>query len=315
MIGIKGIASYIPEESLDNLQRAEAFGETQSFIEKKIGALKLPRKQALEETSDMAVEALRRLTESFPELESSGIDALVVVTQNGDGEGLPHTAAIVQQKAGLETALAAFDVSLGCSGYVYGLHILKGFLESSGLTNGVLITADPYSKIIDPDDKNTSLLFGDAATASWLGESPDWVLGPVLFGTDGEGQDALKTVGQRLTMNGRQVFDFAATKVAPHLRALMQKAGVSEEDIDAFCLHQGSYAIVDTISRRFRTQQEKFLKDLGETGNTVSSSIPLLLERNVFNDQAMNQVVISGFGVGFSWATGLLTRNIKGYNK
>jgi len=312
VIGIKGISSYIPEGCLDNLQRAEAFGETSSFIENKIGALTLPRKQESEETSDMAVEALRRLLDSYPELGASDIDALVVVTQNGDGEGLPHTAAIVQQKAGLEKTLAAFDVSLGCSGYVYGLHILKGFLESSGLMNGVLITADPYSKIVDPNDKNTSLLFGDAATATWLGQSPAWVIGPALFGTDGEGQDALKTVEHRLTMNGRQVFDFAAKNVVPNLRSLIEKTGVSEEEIDAFCLHQGSYAIVDAISRRFGNQQGKFLKDMAATGNTVSSSIPLLLERKIINDKTMRKVVISGFGVGFSWATGLLARNTRG---
>ncbi len=309
MIGIKNIASFIPENALDNLQRVEAFGESQDFITKKIGALKLPRKDENEETSDLSVKAIQQLIDVSEGLEKSAIDALIIVTQNGDGEGLPHTAAIVQQKMELPKSVAAFDVSLGCSGYVYGLHILKGFMESAGLKNGILVTADPYSKIIDPDDKNTSLLFGDAATATWLGDSPAWNIGPALFGTDGEGEDALKTRGSCLTMNGRQVFDFAARNVAPNIKALLEKANVEESQVDAFCLHQGSYAIVDAISRRFKGNQEKFIRDIEDTGNTVSSSIPLLLEKHVLGSEYKN-VIISGFGVGFSWGTALLTANL-----
>ena len=308
MIGIKNIASFIPEDALDNLQRAEEFGESRDFIAKKIGALTLPRKGEAEETSDMAVKAIERLLMGPEGLEASSIDALVVVTQNGDGEGLPHTSAIVQAKMGLPKSVAAFDVSLGCSGYVYGLHILKGFMESAGLKNGVLVTADPYSKIVDLADKNTSLLFGDAATATWLGDSPSWMIGPALFGTDGAGEGALKTSGGCLIMNGRQVFDFAAKNVAPNIKALLDKAGISEGQVDTFCVHQGSYAILDTISRRFKENQHKFIRDIESTGNTVSSSIPLLLEKHVFGSDSTN-VVISGFGVGFSWGTTLLIRN------
>ena len=117
------------------------------------------------------------------------LHALIVVTQNGDGEGLPHTAAIVQHKLGLPTRVAAFDISLGCSGFVYGLYALKGFLDATGGQNGIMVTADPYSKVIDREDRITSLLFGDAATATWLGESPIWQLGEVHFGTDGSGAE------------------------------------------------------------------------------------------------------------------------------
>ncbi|PSF12971.1 ketoacyl-ACP synthase III [Marinobacter shengliensis] len=308
MIGIKNVASFIPEYALDNLQRVEAFGESSEFITKKIGALKLPRKDDTEETSDLAVKAIERLIEASEGFEKSSVDALIIVTQNGDGEGLPHTSAIVQQKLGLPKSIAAFDVSLGCSGYVYGLHILKGFMESAGLKNGILVTADPYSKIIDPDDKNTALLFGDAATATWLGNSPAWNIGPALFGTDGEGEGALKTSGSCLTMNGRQVFDFAAKNVAPNIKALLEKAELEDSQVDAFCIHQGSYAIVDAISRRFKGSQQKFIRDIGSTGNTVSSSIPLLLEKHVLGSDC-KKVIISGFGVGFSWGTALLTKN------
>lgn len=308
MRGLKAVASYIPGNYVDNLAQGESFGEDRAFIENKIGATRLPRKPAEQDTSDMAVEAVRRLLESEPSLTPEAIDALVVVTQNPDGDGLPHTSAIVQDKLGLPTRVAAFDVSLGCSGYVYGLYLMKGFLEASGLRNGLLVTADPYSKVLTPGDRVTALLFGDAATASWIGPEPDWTLGEVAYGTDGSGAAHLICSGGRLSMNGRQVFNFAATKVAPHIRGVIEKAGLTAEEIDAFLIHQGSGAIVDAVSRRFGENKGRFVLDMADTGNTVSSTIPLLLQRHAFASQWRN-VLISGFGVGLSWASAVLHRS------
>jgi len=145
MIGIKSIAAYMPKQSIDNIAQGATFGESEEFIRTKIGATKIPRKDKMEETSDLAAAAVRKLTEGSA-LETEHIDALIVVTQNGDGSGLPHTAAVVQDRLELESNVAAFDVSLGCSGYVYGLTILKGFIQEAGLKNGVLVTADPFSQ-------------------------------------------------------------------------------------------------------------------------------------------------------------------------
>jgi 3-oxoacyl-[acyl-carrier-protein] synthase-3 len=308
MIGIKGIASFVPDTVVDNLAQAQRFGEDQAFIDEKIGARFLPRRGEGMETSDMAQAAVEALFARHPDLQRDMVDALVVVTQNGDGEGLPHTAAVVQHKLELCKSVAAFDISLGCSGYVYGLYVLKGLMAATGLRNAVLVTADPYSKIVDTDDRVTTLLFGDAATATWLGEGAQWMLGDVLFGTDGSGANHLQKVGGRLSMNGRQVFNFASLQVAPHIRQLLNQAGLAERDVDAYCLHQGSMAILNAVSRRFPDVEERFVKDMGRVGNTVSSSIPLVLEKNLFLE-SWNRVVISGFGVGLSWASALLTRN------
>ena len=243
-----------------------------------------------------------------PDLKRESIDALIVVTQNGDEEGLPHTAAIVQDKLGLPTHVAAFDISLGCSGYVYGIYAMKGFMEAAGLKNGLLITADPYSKIVDPEDRNTTMLFGDAATATWMGEDAPWLLGKSKFGTDGSGAPHLKVSDGVFFMNGRQVFNFALLKVPAHLHELLKESDLKADDIDAFCIHQGSAAIVDAVARRFEEAPvDKFIKDMVETGNTVSSSIPLLLEKHVM-DATWKRVAISGFGVGLSWGSAILYR-------
>ncbi|MDR2315683.1 MAG: ketoacyl-ACP synthase III [Pseudomonas sp.] len=309
MIGIKSIASYVPVNGVDNYAQGAKFGKDQEFIFGKIGSTFLPRKDANQETSDLCVEAAQALFAANPSLDPAAIDAVIVVTQNGDAEGLPHTAAIVQHKLGLSTAVAAFDISLGCSGYVYGLYAMKGFMEAAGLKNGLLITADPYSKIVDPEDRNTTMLFGDAATATWMGEGAAWQLGKSLFGSDGAGAEHLRTTDGKFFMNGRQVYNFALVKVPAHLQQLLEASALQAEDIDLYCLHQGSAAIVDAVSSRFDEgeHKQKFVKDMVETGNTVSSSIPLLLEKHVLGSSC-KRVALSGFGVGLSWGSAIIER-------
>ncbi|MEX5341767.1 ketoacyl-ACP synthase III [Pseudomonas sp. I2] len=308
MIGIKSIASYVPVDGVDNYVQGAKFGKDQDFIFGKIGSTFLPRKEDTQETSDLCVEAARALFAANPALDPASIDAVIVVTQNGDAEGLPHTAAIVQDKLGLATHVAAFDISLGCSGYVYGIYAMKGFMEAAGLKNGLLITADPYSKIVDPEDRNTTMLFGDAATATWMADGAPWQLGKSMFGTDGGGAEFLKTNDGKFFMNGRQVFNFALLKVPAHLHQLLEASGLQADDIDLFCIHQGSAAIVDAVARRFEEgRPEKFIKDMVETGNTVSSSIPLLLEKHVLGSQH-RRVALSGFGVGLSWGSAIIER-------
>lgn len=306
MLGVKAVASYIPEAFVDNFEQASRFGEPESFVSNKIGAEKLPIKSDAEETSDLCVRAVRALQAKAPELELSKVDALVVVTQNGDGEGLPHTSAIVHAKLGLGQNVAAFDISLGCSGYVYGLHVLKAFMESVGAENGLLVTADPYSKIVDKDDRNTAMLFGDAATVTWIARDPVWLLGRADFGTDGAGAEFLRTEQGKLHMNGRQIFNFASMNIPRQLKKVLAESGYTSTDVDAYLLHQGSAAIIESISRRFGEDSSKFLLDMSATGNTVSSSVPLLLEKNW--DRPWHRLVLCGFGVGLSWATTMLER-------
>jgi 3-oxoacyl-[acyl-carrier-protein] synthase-3 len=307
MIGIKAVAAYIPDSHADNLEQGRRFGESEEFIREKIGGTRLPRMPQGFDTSDLAVAALDRLLQQSPELDKKEIQALVVVTQNGDGHGLPHTSAIVQSKAALPNDIAAFDISLGCSGYVYGLAVVKGLMETAGLKHAVLITADPYSKIVEPEDRVTTLLFGDAATATWLGEDPGWDVETPLFGTDGSGAKHLMVDGKKLTMNGRQVFNFTCLKIPGQIKKYLQSNNLRAEDIDLYCLHQGSASIVTTLAKRFPEVEDRFICDMDETGNTVSSSIPLLLTKNMSRPE-LSTILISGFGVGLSWATTILKR-------
>jgi len=307
-IGISHISTYVPDTCIDNFSLAESLGEDKAFVTNRIGAHSLPIKGASQETSDLAVGALNRLLKESA-LDKGEIGCLLLCTQNPDGCGLPHTSAIVQHKADLPVHLPAFDISLGCSGYIYGLKILQGFMRELSLDNGILITADPYSKIIDSADKSTRMLFGDAATATLLSiDSGEYSIGNCLLSTDGKGGKFLKNDEGTLRMNGRQIFNFAATQVPKQILKLLENEGFGKDDIDLYILHQGSKYIVDTIRKRLGLTIEKLPCDIRQTGNTISSSIPLLLKRHV-EENVLENILLSGFGVGLSWGSVLLKQS------
>jgi 3-oxoacyl-[acyl-carrier-protein] synthase III len=303
MIGITAIASYIPENKISNLDRLEKFETDENFIYNKIGIKEVAIKKEDEETSDLAVKAFLNLEKKY-NFNREEIEALIVVTQNPD-KNIPHTSAFVHGKLELPESCAAFDISLGCSGFVYGLSVIKSFMKDNDFKNGILITADPYSKILDPDDKNTSLLFGDAATATLLTENPLYNIGKFNFGTIGKDWNNLVCDNNILSMNGRGIFNFAAKYVPVDVKNLLLKNNLELTDIDKFIFHQGSKYIVDTLTRRIGLPEEKVAFDILDYGNTVSSSIPIILEKEMEKDNN-KKILICGFGVGLSWSSTIL---------
>jgi len=304
MIGIEAIASYLPAGRVSNRERLTEFGIGEEFLLDKIGVPAVIRRGADEETSDLCVRAFEALPEGA---RAARIGAVIVCTQNPDGSGLPHTAAIVHGKLGLPDEVAAFDISLGCSGYVYALAVALSFVEAQGLTRALLFTADPYSKIIDPGDKNTALLFSDAATVTLLGPRPRLRLCAARFATRGSRHADLQRRDGGLYMNGRAIFNFSMTAVPPQIKEILSVTGWTPESVDQFILHQGSRYLVDRLVQRLELPPEKVPSNLAEVGNTVSSSVPLLLERYV-DDRSCRRLLLCGFGVGLSWATALLER-------
>ncbi|HUF21864.1 MAG TPA: ketoacyl-ACP synthase III [Burkholderiales bacterium] len=310
MIGIRSIASYIPPDAISNYDRREEFALTDAFIVEKLGVERVSRKGVGEETSTMCVSAFSTLQSKLP-VDPSEIELIVVCTQNPDGHGIPHTSAVVHGAIGAPERCAAFDISLGCSGFVYGLSVATSFMAANGLKRGLLFTADPYSKILNPSDRNTVLLFGDAATVTLLqaadGRNPFWMPERFRFATRGKEGGALNNDSGNLEMNGRAVFNFSATEVPVQIRALLADCGLTLDAIDLYLLHQGSRFIVDTIARRMQLDRAKVPSNLARQGNTVSSSIPLLFE-GFLENESVRRVVISGFGVGLSWASCVLER-------
>jgi 3-oxoacyl-[acyl-carrier-protein] synthase III len=305
MIGIEDIAVYIPSQRVSNLEVQASLEVDEAFLRDKIGVTERAIRAPNEDTSDLACEALQALLKKTG-LAPEAIDVLGLVTQNPD-TNLPHVSAIVHGRAGLRDGCAAFDISLGCSGYVYGLSILQSFMATNGMRRGVLVTADPYSKIVDPADRNTVLLFGDAATATLISQSPRFVATPFTFGTRGALHEALICRDGVLVMNGREIFNFAAKMVPADVTELLTRAKLNADEVDAYIFHQGSRYIVETIAKRLRLDATKVRSDILSYGNTVSSSIPILLAHEL-NNSSVNVVALSGFGVGLSWASCILRR-------
>jgi 3-oxoacyl-[acyl-carrier-protein] synthase-3 len=307
-IGILGIHAYVPETVVDVIEHASDYGVDASFVRNKTGFVKLRRRHTGEDTADLAERVVRCALSSYPGLDDQ-LGLLLVVTQNPDGHGLPHASAIVHGRLGLPTSVAAFDIPLGCSGWVYALSIAKSFMEANHINFGLLVTADPYSKIVDPQDRNTSLLFGDAATATLLGRDPTWQIGRFIFGTDGRLSNDLRVDdGGRLAMNGRSIFTFSATMVPACVQEVLAANRLSLEDSDRIVLYQASRYIVEAIGERLGCPAKvPFLAS--EVGNTVSSSIPLALAAGCCADDRV--IVVTGFGVGLSWAATVLWHRMR----
>ncbi len=292
MLGIQTIGVYIPAGRISNFQFKEKFEIDDAFITDKIGFTSVAVMAPEEGTTQLCLKALADLQGREP-VALNEIECLVVVTQNPD-TNIPHTSALLHGALGLPTSCACFDVSLACSGYVYGLSLIQSFMAANGMTKGLLFTADPYSKVIDRNDKNTTLLFGDAGTVTLIGPEPKYVSGAFNFGTVGKDAKEL-TVENCLTMNGRAIYNFAGRHVPADVRALAKKYGLELDQIDRFVFHQGSKFLIDTLAKLLGVSRDKMPFGAAEYGNTVSSSIPILLGKELAT-RAANRILSSTLG-------------------
>jgi 3-oxoacyl-[acyl-carrier-protein] synthase-3 len=305
MIGIEQIAYYIPSKRRNNYDYLEKFGLDSSFIETKLGVKQVSISSSEESTFDLCTQAYQNLLNKVG-IDPNEVECISVVTQT-PGENIPHISGKIHGYIKAPTNCACFDISLGCSGYVYGLTILKALMESQGYQKGLLFTCDPYSKRVNFDDRNTSLLFGDAATVTLLSNQPIFSIGKSTNNTFGKGCEELKTDNGILKMNGRAVYSFCVQHIPQDIKNAAHLNNIDINNIDLFVLHQGSKFIVDSIRNQlgFKTEKVPFLAN--EYGNAVSSSIPIILS-DLIDDLQIKKILISGFGVGLSWSSNVIIR-------
>jgi len=317
-IGIENIEYYLPKASISSNELAQRFGFSLQFVEKKIGVKRIFTAGENEMSSDLAVKAVEKLFNTRPDIKDR-VDIIVVITQTPDYQ-LPHTAALVQKKIGLKESVASFDLSLGCSGFVYGLSILKGFMEQNKNEYGILVTVDTYSKIIDNTDKNTKPLFSDAAAATLLSRKPILIPQRFTFGTSGYKYDKLILRSRNksqvndddfLYMDGRGIFELVADEVPRDINKCLALNGVALPEIDYFIFHQASSFMLDTLKKKLGIDDDsKVINCIDQYGNTVSSSIPMVIKTALpkLRDKKV-KLLISGFGVGLSWSSTILLSN------
>jgi len=324
MVGIEDIKYYLPRKRLTNQELEQKFEFDESFLSLKLGIHERPVADNGEACSDLAFKACRKIFEEG-KVEPHEIGLLILCTQNSDYK-LPHTSAILQDRLKLSKHIIAFDINLGCSGFVYSIAVAKAIMNMFHIKKGFVITSDPYSKIIHSEDRDCLPIFGDAATATLLSEDGFMGIMDFTFGTEGSSHKELivKEGGSRypigtndvtsealrsrcLYMNGRSIFNFAMTNIPDDIKSCLKRNNLRIEEIDYFVFHQGSKYLLDCLAKGLNVDKSKVIYSLNSTGNTVSSSIPIALAPYLNENRKLNKkYLISGFGVGLSWASSVL---------
>lgn len=312
---ISGIAFHFPAEVLTNARLALDFPEWPAEkIEAKTGILQRYIAGPGECSSDLAYGAARKLFETGY-CRPDEVDFVVLCTQTPDF-ALPTTACLLQHRLGIPTSAGAFDFNLGCSGYVYGLSICKGLVETGQARKVLLLTAETYSKLLDPQDKGARTIFGDGAAATLISAVDDSApaIGPFVFGTDGSGGPNLMcTAGGfrekagppgTLSMNGPEIFNFTLKTVPETVGKLLNLAGLQLPEVDLFVFHQANQYMLEHLRRKLDVAEDRFFVSMADSGNTVSSTIPIALCQALQQNRLRPgmRVMLMGFGVGYSWA-------------
>jgi 3-oxoacyl-[acyl-carrier-protein] synthase III len=332
-VGIAAIAYHLPDAVLDNLALAAVNPRFQpDKVKAKTGIDRRHIAAPDETASDLAVKAAERLFADH-DIARETIDLVIFCTQAPD-YFLPTTACTIHARLGLAESAGAFDVNLGCSGFIYGLGLAGAMIETGQASRVLLLTADTYSKFIDVEDLSVRSIFGDAGAATLI-EGGRGGLGPFVYGTDGKGADHLivptggmrapmgaeagesgyvihggaRRPGRPLHMNGPEVFNFTIAAVPKAVETLLAKAAIPAEAIDLFVFHQANTTMLEALRRKLEIPPERFFVDLSDAGNTVSSTIPIALARAARQGRLApgNRVMLVGFGVGYSWGATLLT--------
>ena len=307
---IECIKSYLPDQVLSN--------ECLSKEYKDWNAKKIYEKTGIKErriagkdecASDLGEKAAQKL---FEHHDPQSVDFLLFCTQSPDYL-LPTTACLLQNRLGIKKASGALDFNLGCSGYIYGLAMGQSLLKSDLAQRVLLITADTYSKYIAPQDKSTRTLFGDAGTATLLSPKSSTHLHSFVLGTDGEGFEKFIIPGggarhptikhKTLEMEGHEMFNFTLKVIPKLVEDILNKANLKDKDIDCYIFHQANAFMIEHLRKRLGIPLERFVYHLESVGNTVSSSIPLALEKSLESGKVTSKmkVMLVGFGVGLSW--------------
>ncbi len=310
-VKISAISCCVPKNKLDNLN-LEEYGSVDER-KKYINTTNVRFRRIADEkttSSDLCYQAASQLLQDN-DIEPNDIDVLIFVTQTPD-YFLPATSIVLQHQLGLPMSTVAFDVNLGCSGYVNGLNIAFSFLQNNAFKKVLLLCGDTISKITDLTDKTTGYLFGDAGSATLI-ESSEKTMSEVYFSLNSDGSDSslLKTENgafrnldkkPSLYMDGMGIFNFTISKIPKDVKKLFDFSNTEIGAIDYVYYHQANKFINDFISKKLKLSSSQTPFSMYEYGNTSSASIPLTISNHFTNriDEKI-KVILSGFGVGLSW--------------
>lgn len=318
---IRAISSFLPETVEKNSDLVD-----DRFM-KKLGITE--RRIASEEESagDLAFHAAEKLFAEYP-IDRHETDFILLCTQHPDYQ-MPHTSAHIQHRLGLSKNVGTMDISLGCSGYVYGLAAAKGFIEAGMAKKILFLTSSVYSKYINKKDVAIRPLFGDGATATWIEADSSEGLRAFVFGSDGARFDKLyiPVGGSRLMprdnpevfeydehknyhsnyevhMDGSAIALFTLREVPSLVDAVLNSAKLSRKNLDYCVFHQANKMMLEYLREKSNLTDVPFFNDIEFGGNLVSGTIPYAIEQILKfpNLPSLKNVLLAGFGVGLSWA-------------
>lgn len=321
---ITQVEYHLPGKVIDNSQLEKEFPEwSASRIEKKVGV----RSRNVVSENETALDLAGKVSEKIlKDYDKQTIDFLILCTQSPD-YFLPTSACILQNQLGLRTDIGAFDFNLGCSGFIYGLAISKGLINSGIARNVLMVTSETYSRHLHPKDKANRTIFADGAAAVIIEKSNEENILEFELGTDGSGWNNLivpnggmrnpystneieiidksgnTRTNNHLFMNGPEIFNFTIESVPRVFNKLLQKNNMKLEDIDYVIFHQANKFMLEYLRKHIDIPVEKFFNNILYVGNTVSSTIPIALKDSLDNRliKKGDHVLLCGFGVGYSW--------------
>ena len=330
---LAAIEYALPQRIVTNAELAVEFPDWPfERLETRTGVWKRHIAAPYETALDFAYEASDQLFTSGP-ISKDDIDAVIFCTETPDYQ-IPQNSALLHGRLGLSTRVLSFDVNLGCSGYPYGIEIARSLVVSGAATNVLFATADTYSRLINPGDRATRILFGDGGAVTVLRETTNGsgILDSKLATAGAEYERFIVRAGgarnlrtpmtsearrdrsgnirtdEDIEMDGFGVLYYFNSVVPVSVKELLNRNGFTADNVDAFVFHQASAAALDALQSQLNIPDEKMVRDMADTGNLVSASIPVALKR-AQNSGRINQgdlIVLCGFGVGLSWGINLV---------
>ena len=302
---ICGTGAYIPEKILDNEALSKLVDTSDEWIRSRTGIRRRHIAGEKETVAFMAGEAAKAALQNA-KLNGSAVELILAATMSAE-EAMPGVAARVQQTIGAKGA-ASFDINSACTGFLAALNTAQTYIEAGIYKTVLVVGAEKLSSLVDWNDRNSCILFGDGAGAVVLKADPEGLYVQVSHSEGEKGQALTAPKNGFLQMDGRAVFEFAVSRVPEVIREVVKKAGIEKEEVDFYLLHQANRRIISAAVKRLGLEEERFPMNMEEYGNTSAASIPILLyeENRRGKLKKDSLLVLSGFGGGLTYGASLL---------
>ncbi len=313
---ITGIASYIPDDILDNEMLSQMVDTNDEWITTRVGVKERRILKKPVGSSYLGIQAVNKLLEETG-VDRNDIDLLICPTSNPDHR-FPSTASIIAHATGIEKKCYAYDIQAACAGFLVGMYEATAYIRSGMYKKVIVVSAEKMSSMVDYNDRATCPLFGDAAAAVLM-EPTEENIGVMdgIFHVDGSGLEhlvykaggsALRTSHETVDANfhcvyqeGRAVYRHAVVDMLTSSQDIMKRNNLTKDDIQWFVPHQANLRIIEAVSARLNFPEEKILVNIQNRGNTSAASIPLCLDENKHLIKKGDKLVLTAFGAGFTW--------------